>query len=129
MPISYTNNFNFKHIIETGLSGTYWLPGGSVGFGAGYIHNIIQNKTNDIKNPFNLPQINNDFNSRMFYLYGEGSGRGIFGFDYTMFRLTGKFGENEIYKLYQTIATLEMSDFWKRIYLDFYFNNKISKEK
>jgi hypothetical protein len=63
----------------------------------------------------------------MFYLYGEGSGRGIMGFDYTKFRLTGKLGENELYKLYQTIATLEMSDFWKRIYFDLSFTYKMDK--
>lgn len=127
MPVSYTNNFNYKHIIETGLSGTYWLPGGSMSFGTGYIHNIIQNKKYDVKNPFTLPHINNEFNSRLFYVYGEGSGRGFFKFDYTRFRLTGKFGENEIYRLNQLITSFEMSDFWKRIYLDFYFNHRLTK--
>ena len=128
LPISYTNNFEYKHIIETGLSGTYWLPGGSLGFGTGYVHNIIQNPTKSmLENPFKLPYKDNNFNSRMFYLYGEGSGRGIMGFDYTKFRLTGKLGENELYKLYQTIATLEMSDFWKRIYFDLSFTYKMDK--
>jgi len=128
MPVSYTNNFNYKHIIETGLSGTYWLPGGSLGFGTGYIQNIIQNKSNDLKNPFSLPHKNNDFNSRVFYVYGEGSGRGILGFDYTTLRLTGKFfGENELYKLNQLITSFELSDFWKRVYLDLYFNHKVDK--
>lgn len=128
MPVSYTNNFNYKHIIETGLSGTYWLPGGSLGFGTGYIQNIIQNKSNDLKNPFSLPHKNNDFDSRVFYVYGEGSGRGILGFDYTTLRLTGKFfGENELYKLNQLITSFELSDFWKRVYLDLYFNHKVDK--
>lgn len=128
LPMSYTNNFDYKHIIETGLSGTYWLPGGSLGFGTGYVHNLIQNPIkSEFENPFKLPYKNNNFNSRMFYLYGEGSGRGFGGFDYTSFRLTGKFGENELYKLYQTIATLEMSDFWKRVYLDLSFSYRMDK--
>jgi len=127
-PISYTNNFDYMHVIETGLSGTYWLPGGSLGFGTGYVHNLIQNKTKlNFENPFSSNYINNNFDSRMFYLYGEGSARGLAGFDYTTFRLTGKLGENELYKLYQTIITLEMSDFWKRVYLDISFSYKMNK--